>query len=240
MAWFKRRGAAEQEAPDATSELETDEAQDEAAEDPAASGPFDVADRPDAAGTLDFGSIRLPLADGFKVTVEVARETGQPVSVVVSEGGSRMQLTAFAAPKRAGLWQDARRKQISQVAKQGGTSKEELGRFGAELQAQLPTTTTQGRQGKQTVRFIGVDGPRWLLRAAIGGKGARDAEAAEPLEDLFSQVVVVRGDQAMPPGERLPLRLPSLGGSQAPADGEDQAEDPTALLRRGPEITEVR
>jgi hypothetical protein len=239
MALFKRRHAEAGDGPDAASPPEDVGEDGPDAADEAAGGPWDVADRPEAAGLLDFGAVRLPMDREVKVTVEVSRETGRPVSVVVAKDGSRMQLTAFAAPRSGGLAADALRDQISAVAKQGGTARERAGRFGVELVAQVPTTTTQGRQGKQVLRFIWADGPRWMLRGVIGGKAARDEDAAAALEDLFAGTVVVRGSQAMPPRESLPLSLPTVGTDSAQAgDGED--EDPTALLERGPEITEVR
>ena len=57
-------------------------------------------------------------------------------------------------------------------------------------------------------RFIGVDGPRWFLRGVLGGEAAMDRDAAAGLEALFRQIVVVRGENPMPPRDLLQLRLP--------------------------------
>ena len=57
-------------------------------------------------------------------------------------------------------------------------------------------------------RFIGVDGPRWFLRGVFGGEAALDRDAAAGLEGLFRQIVVVRGENPMPPRDLLQLRLP--------------------------------
>jgi hypothetical protein len=244
MALFRRRRAAADEVDQDGLEpgAETGEDGEDGTAPEGAAGPFDVSQRPDPAGLVDFGALRVPLDRGAKLTVEVARETGQPVAVVLTQAGSRIRLTAFAAPKSAGLWRDVMRAEQGAVEKRGGSTKEQTGRFGPELVAQLPTTTAQGRQGKLVVRLLGVDGPRWLLRAEIGGKAARDPAAAEPLEELFSQVVVDRGASARPPREPLPLHLPkAAGAAESDEDQPDEErEDPTALLRRGPEITEVR
>jgi hypothetical protein len=252
MALFKRRRGAADEAAEAAEAPEAPEVEAADAEPAGAaapdqagaaedavrpSGPFDVSERPETEGLLDFGAIRLPIDRSAKVTVEVARETGQPVSVVVAKDGSRLQLTAFAAPKRGGLWDAVIREQQSALVREGATVTDATGPFGPELVAQVPTTTAQGRQGKQVLRFIGADGPRWLLRGALGGKAARDPAAAADLEDLFARTVVVRGSEAMPPREALPLRLPT---GARPAQDAAPAEDPTSLLKRGPEITEVR
>ncbi len=57
------------------------------------------------------------------------------------------------------------------------------------------------------VRMVGIDGPRWLLRATFLGAAA-DPAKAQPLEDVLRQVVVVRGNEPLPVGEPVPLQLP--------------------------------
>ncbi|MDR1634929.1 MAG: DUF3710 domain-containing protein [Bifidobacteriaceae bacterium] len=206
--------------------------------DQTASGPFDEAEQPGLEGLADFGAVRLPVRAGFKVSAGVAKATGRPVSLTVSKDGSQLELQAFAAPKTAGIWEEALDQLEGSAAKQGGKATRTEGRFGPELIAEIPVATAQGRTGKQVVRFIGVDGPRWLLRGAITGKAARERAAAADLEDLFAGVVVVRGGEARPPREPLPLRLPGAARLE-PGGGDAQGESP-GLLKRGPEITEVR
>jgi hypothetical protein len=62
--------------------------------------------------------------------------------------------------------------------------------------------------GLQPVRFVGVDGPRWFVRALFTGPAAAGGEPASTLEEIFRDVVVVRGEYPMPPRELLELRLP--------------------------------
>ena len=57
-------------------------------------------------------------------------------------------------------------------------------------------------------RFLGIDGPRWLLRATIYGKAGADDAAAEELIDIIKDVVVDRGQTPHPPRELLPLEIP--------------------------------
>ena len=59
------------------------------------------------------------------------------------------------------------------------------------------------------MRFLGVDGPRWFLRALIAGPLATDAAAAEDFEEAFRHVVVVRGTEPLPVKEPVPLQLPA-------------------------------
>jgi hypothetical protein len=65
---------------------------------------------------------------------------------------------------------------------------------------------------------IGVDGPRWLLRATVLGRAAVEPDSAPPMEETLRSVVVVRGAEPMAVRESLPLRLPP--GAQ-PADEQE-------------------
>jgi hypothetical protein len=55
---------------------------------------------------------------------------------------------------------------------------------------------------------IGVDGPRWLLRATVLGRAAVEPDAALPMEETLRNAIVVRGDEPMAVRESLPLRMP--------------------------------
>ncbi len=68
-----------------------------------------------------------------------------------------------------------------------------------------------------SLRFIGVDGPRWFLRGLFQGRAAVDAAAAGPLVAAIRQSVVVRDKEARPVREPLPLRLPPGFAEQAQA-----------------------
>ena len=47
-----------------------------------------------------------------------------------------------------------------------------------------------------------------MLRASFLGKPAVDPDSTSDWEDALAQIVVRRGDQAMPVGEPLPVTLP--------------------------------
>src|SRR6202020_89479 len=80
--------------------------------------------------------------------------------------------------------------------------------FGTELMARVPTEPGQPASGMRLVRFVGVDGPRWFLRGLFTGPAADGGEAAGLLEEIFRDVVVVRGEHPVPPRDILELRLP--------------------------------
>ena len=113
------------------------------------------------------------------------------------------------------------------MARRGGTATEREGRFGTELVCQLTVKTPDGRTGQQPSRIVGINGPRWMLRATFLGKPAVDAGRPPPSwEDALAQVVVRRGEQAMPVGDPLPVTLPDkarrVAAPTAPAQDSDQ------------------
>ncbi|MEN3356363.1 MAG: hypothetical protein V7637_345 [Mycobacteriales bacterium] len=173
-------------------------------------GPWDEADKPeDDLERLDLGALQIPVIGGVEVRVDVSPE-GQVAAATLSYGGSEMQVGVFAAPRTAGIWDEVRKEIRGSIASQGGTAQDERGRFGFELTARVPA---QG--GYQTVRFVGVDGPRWFLRALFTGQGATDPARAAALEDALRNIVVIRGTDPMPVRDPLPLRLPKDVAEQA-------------------------
>jgi len=170
---------------------------------PPTTGPWDEQDAPDdSVPRLDLGALRIPIIDGLEVTVGLNAD-GQPVEAMLRYGGSEMQLAALAAPRTGGVWDETRKKLRGTVASQGGTAQDGRGRFGLELTARVPV-----HGGYQSVRFVGVDGPRWMLQATFAGQGATEPARAAALEDILHGVVVVRGTNPMPVREPLVLTLP--------------------------------
>jgi hypothetical protein len=200
-------------------------------------GPWDVSERPDAQGYVDLGGMRLLGRDGMELRLEVDEATGAVNGVAVLLGGSAVLLHAYAAPRSEGIWDEIRSEIGSGVTRQGGTADEVPGPFGRELLVRIPVRTADGRTGHQTQRFVGVDGPRWFLRAVFQGPAAHDVDAAAELESVVRDVVVVRGGEAMAPRELLPLRLPEAAVAAVEEEQQRPSLDPFA---RGPEITEIR
>lgn len=208
-------------------------------------GPWDVADSPPELARVDLGSLQVPVLEGTDIQLVFAEQHG--AWVTVRNQLSEMQLQAFAAPKRSGLWDEVRGEIATEIAGAGGQSAEREGPFGTELIAQVPAEPGQPASGTRPIRFVGVDGPRWFLRGLFVGAAAAEPAAAEPLEAVFSQVVVVRGEHPMPPRDLLELRLPAEAAAaleeqaKAQQDQEqgrfNQAPNP---FERGPEMTETR
>ena len=203
-------------------------------------GPYDAADSYPEIARVDLGSLLVPVTHECEVQLVFAEQQG--AWVVVRNGGSELQLQAFAAPRREAIWDDVRTEIIGEIAGAGGQSEEREGSFGTELLARVPAQPGQPAAGLMPVRFVGVDGPRWFLRGLFQGPATTNPAAAAPLEALIREVVVVRGDQPMPPRDLLELRLPAeaqqaIADQQAEAAQQQQSFNP---FERGPEITETR
>jgi len=212
---------------------------------PRESGPWDGAGIFPDAERIDFGGLQVPCREGFDIQINMAEDQGVWIAVVQGESG--LQLQGFAAPKTSGLWDEDRQEIAEEIAKAGGTSTEADGPFGRELHAKLipvedgPQQRPQTHLPPQPVRFLGVDGPRWFLRGVISGAAAARPELAVPFEEIFADVVVVRGDHPAPPRDLLEIALPE----EARAALEEQMQQAGGNgmpnpFERGPEITETR
>jgi hypothetical protein len=187
---------------------------------------------------LDLGSMWLPAVPGIQLRMELDKRTNKVTGVSVTLDGSSMQVQAFAAPKTTGIWDDIRSEIQQGIVASGGTADDVPGPLGRELMAQLPATSKTGKASVRPARFIGVDGSRWFLRGVITGKAAINEDAALPLEDFFSQIVVIRDGSPRPPRDLLTMTLPNQPKASALPDAPArQSFDP---LTRGPEITEIR
>ena len=187
----------------------------------ATSGPYDEADAPqDGLARIDLGSIRLPAMPGMDLRVELSPQQ-KVIGATLRAGNSHLQVSAFAAPRAAGIWDDVRAELATSASGQGGSLREVEGPFGPELAGTIlapappqPGATTPPQPVRRPTRFLGVDGPRWFLRGMISGPAAEDAEAAGPLEAAFRGIVVARGSEPMPVREQLPLTLPAQAAAQ--------------------------
>jgi hypothetical protein len=198
------------------------------------SGPWDAtAGYPDG-DRMDFGSLLVPMREGFDIQVNLDEEAGIWIAVVYGDSG--LQLQAFAAPKTSGLWSDVRQEIASEVEKAGGQSEAAQGPFGDELIARLAPPG----QPPQLLRFMGADGPRWFLRGLLTGPAAQDADVARPFEEVFADVVVVRGDHAEPPRKALDIQLPEEARQAIEQQMEAEGDGMPNPFERGPEITEIR
>jgi len=109
----------------------------------------------------------------------------------------------------------------AEARRRGGTVTEAAGPFGTEVRIVVPVKTAEGKSGLQPSRIVGIDGPRWMLRATFLGKAITDPHAFAGLVRVVRDVVVVRGDRPMAPGDVIPLTAPTRPEqrTEEPSDG---------------------
>jgi Protein of unknown function (DUF3710) len=177
-------------------------------------GPFDITDAPDdEIGRVDLGALQVPVSE-LEMRLDVA-ETQEVVSVTLVSEQGQMQLGAFAAPRTEGIWDDVRAEIKAGLTEQGGRAADEDGEFGTELVGQLGPDA-----GRAPVRFIGVNGPRWLLRAMLVGPVAQSKATRADFLETLRHTVVVRGTDPLPVRDPIPLRLPLEVAEQMAAPPE--------------------
>jgi uncharacterized protein DUF3710 len=184
-------------------------------------GPYDITQAPPGVPRLDLGSLQIPSVPGVEVRVQ-ANQQGTVQQVFLVHGESALQLGAYAAPRNESIWDEVREEIRKSLFADGVAAEEVPGEYGMELRARVRT-----QQGLKDLRFVGVSGPRWLVRAVYNGPAAIDPAQAAPLAECLRGVVVDRGTEAKPVKEPLPLRLTEqmaaqLPGAAAPAEGEAQ------------------
>jgi hypothetical protein len=186
-------------------------------------GPFDIDDFDDpsvaALARLDLGSVLIPMPEAGQVQVELT-ETGVPSAVWVVTPNGRFTIAAYAAPKTTGLWRevatelaDSLRKDVAKVAIEDGPWGREVVGFAAD----------QG-QGAGVVRFIGVDGYRWMIRCVVNGPQENVAALADEARKALADTVVRRGETPLPVRTPLPVQLPEPMAAQLRAAAEQAAE----------------
>ncbi|ETA07900.1 MULTISPECIES: DUF3710 domain-containing protein [Gordonia] len=175
-------------------------------------GPYDI----DALATetselenshLDLGSVLVPVVEGGQVTVEMS-ETHQPQNVYLVTPIGRISVSAFAAPKSPGMWREVVRELAESLRDGGAATSIEDGHWGREVVAEVEGGTH---------RFIGVDGPRWLVRCVGSGPSESAEDLARLSRAVLAETVVRRGSEPHPPREPLPIVLPPVLADQVAA-----------------------
>jgi Protein of unknown function (DUF3710) len=170
-------------------------------------GPFDIEDFDDPAaaeaGRLDLGSVLLPMPASAQLQVELT-ETGIPSAVWVVTANGRFTVAAYAAPKTGGLWREVAGELADSLRKDGAAVSIQDGRWGREV-----VGTATG-----VVRFIGVDGYRWMIRCVVNGSPESIDALADEARETLLDTVVRRGDTPLPVRTPLQVQLPEPMASQ--------------------------
>ena len=205
-----RRKSAPVDDVDTTADVgPADRPDDEATAEQSTAGPFDVDELPDDdVQRVDLGSLLIQPEPGRELRLQVDEKSGAVQSVLLAGKDGAIEIRAFAAPRNGDLWSEVRPQIAADLARKGGTATEREGRFGPELVCQMQVQRKEGGTATQPSRIVGINGPRWLLRATFFGRPAAEPDAATEWEDAVTKIAVRRGDQAMRVGEPLPVTVP--------------------------------
>jgi len=179
-------------------------------------GPFDVEDFDDPSvatvGRLDLGSVLIPLPDAGQVQVELTQQ-GVPSAVWVVTPNGRFTVAAYAAPKTAGLWREVASELADSLRKDATQVQIQDGPWGREVVGAAPGG--EGQAG--VVRFIGVDGYRWMIRCVVNGPQDNAEALAKEARNALADTVVRRGETPLPVRTPLPVELPEPMANQLQA-----------------------
>src|SRR5271156_4930838 len=184
-------------------------------------GPFDIDDFDDPKDAelarLDLGSVLIPMPEAGQLQVELT-ETGVPSAIWVVTPNGRFTIAAYAAPKTTGLWREVAGELADSLRKDSAKVSVKDGPWGREV-----VGVASG-----VVRFIGVDGYRWMIRCVVNGPHETVEALHEEARTALADTVVRRGDTPLPVRTPLPVQLPEQRAEQprqaAAQEAEQQAE----------------
>lgn len=168
-------------------------------------GPFDIEDFDDpesaTVGRHDLGAVLIPVDESAELAVEVNPQ-GVPTMVWMVTPNGRYNVTAYAAPKTGKLWREVITEVAESLRNEGAQVTFEDGPWGREVVGLM----TKGPE-PLVMRFIGVDGYRWMIRgAAVAAPETAEAIASD-VRNSLTDTVVRRGDTPLPVRYMLPLEL---------------------------------
>lgn len=195
-------------------------------------GPYDISDLAAESrfenSHLDLGSVLVPVVEGGQVTVEMSADH-QPQSVYLVTPHGRITVAAFAAPKSSGQWRDVVGELTESLQAEGAETAIDSGFWGREVVATVPGGVH---------RFIGVDGPRWMIRCVASAPTAGAESLAKVARAVVSETVVRRGDDPHPPRTPLPIVLPPVLAEQVAAAQQEMVDSGQMAASAAPAPTD--
>ncbi|BBZ75393.1 hypothetical protein MANY_07300 [Mycolicibacterium anyangense] len=180
-------------------------------------GPFDIEDfdNPEDAvqARLDLGSVLIPMPPAGQVQVEL-NEAGVPSAIWVVTPNGRFTIAAYAAPKSPGLWREVAGELADSLRKDNAQVSIQDGPWGREVVG----------TGAGVVRFIGVDGFRWMIRCVVNGAPESMESLVAEAREALADTVVRRGDTPLPVRTPLQIQLPEPMAEQLRQAAAQQAQ----------------
>jgi hypothetical protein len=193
-----------------------------------AQGPWDIAEIPEGAEFLDFGVLKLPKHPGLKARLEIDAHIGEVGAVTVRVSDCALQLQVIAKQRGVSQWTDTRQALLANLRKRPGHQQVVEGRYGTEVIGVLTGRTTDGVLVDSTMRFQGIEGDTWMIRAVSAGPSVTHDEVVARIDAFISTCAVdraaVAGGADAPAGSVLPLTAPEGTVDAILDDAREQQE----------------
>ncbi|MFC9769008.1 DUF3710 domain-containing protein [Rhodococcus jostii] len=175
-------------------------------------GPVDVEDLESGADPavgvigprVDLGSLLVPIPEGVQLQVQMSEDSVPEAVHLLTDDPGRITVEAYAAPRTPGQWAQVVDTLTESLRADGADVSVEDGRWGPEVVAAISGTD---------LRFLGGDGPRWMVRCVIAsppGGVAAQSSLVEIARTILADTVINRGVEPYPVGVLLPVVLPSV------------------------------
>ena len=129
------------------------------------------------------------------------------------DGDSALQLGVFAAPRSEGIWDEVRAEIRQSLVADGARPRRSTAEYGAELRARVRTP-----EGPTDIRFVGIDGPRWMVRGGVPGRRRHRPGRRRAAGRCLHGLVVDRGKEAIA-GARAAAAAAAQEVAEQQADG---------------------
>ena len=177
-----------------------------------ANGPWDIADAPSDAEFLDFGPLKLPRLDALQVRLEIDPDVREIGAVTVRIADCALQLQVIAKRGGVSVWTDTRQALLANLRNRPGHQQVVEGRFGTEVIGVLTGRTPEGMLIDSTMRFQGIEGDSWMIRAVSSGPSVTHDDVVARIDAFISRCAVDRsaaeGQADAPAGSVLALSDP--------------------------------
>lgn len=176
---------------------------------------FDFSDF--AKGGLDLGSILVPVPHDGEVQVAMGENGPQMIHIHTPAG--RMTPVAFAAPRQGNLWEESMPEVIQGMTQDGLKVTQVEGPWGEEVVAEA---------GGGTMRVIGVQGNRWMMRMTLASTTDNAEKLAAQAREVLARSFVNRGNDPIPAGNVLPVTIPQAMAEALRQQMEERARQAAA------------
>ena len=178
----------------------------------AADGPWDADRVPEGADFYNFGALKLPAIPGMKARLEIDPARQEIGAITVRIADCALQLQVITKQRGVSQWTDTRKDLLANLRKRPGYQQVVEGRFGAEVIGVLTGRTTDGILVDATMRFQGVEGDTWMIRAVSSGPSVTHDAVVAKVDAFVSQCAVDPAAVAdLEPGLVVPLADPPGG-----------------------------